>query len=228
MKLKTQLLGFGLIGALHHIGENNDQRAAVNGFGHEVEAGSQVGGAVEHGVFDAVGPASDLALAVKIYGWYAGLVYFTPILGGWIADRLLGARRTVLIGVLLMSAGLLLLSRRWGGLYAQALSRTLEEGSIEGTELMGADPEAVLPLLDGPPPRDDDEENRQPGMGLQFVDLSPAQREQVLRLVRTFAYLPDEDVEDGEDAGSADRGDEGAAQALASTDRRRGRKPALC
>lgn len=78
------------------------------------------------------------------------------------------------------------------------------------------------------PPRDDDEENRQPGMGLQFVDLSPAQREQVLRLVRTFAYLPDEDVEDGEDAGSADRGDEGAAQALASTDRRRGRKPALC
>ncbi|MFO0578259.1 MAG: TIGR02266 family protein [Polyangia bacterium] len=79
------------------------------------------------------------------------------------------------------------------------------------------------------PPRDDDEENRQPGMGLQFVDLSPAQREQVLRLVRTFAYLPDEeDGEDAEDADSADGGDESAAGVLASAERRRGRKPALC
>lgn len=75
------------------------------------------------------------------------------------------------------------------------------------------------------PPRNDDEQGRQPGMGLQFVDLSPAQREQVLRLVRTFAYLPDED---GEDADSAGDGDEGAAGALAGTERRRGRKPALC
>lgn len=75
------------------------------------------------------------------------------------------------------------------------------------------------------PPRDDDEQGRQPGMGLQFVDLSPAQREQVLRLVRTFAYLPDED---GEDADGTGDGDEGAAEALASAERRRGRKPALC
>lgn len=56
----------------------------------------------------------------------------------------------LLLPVVLMSVGLLMLSHRWGRLYAQALSRTLEEGSIEGTELMGADPEAVLPLLDGP------------------------------------------------------------------------------
>jgi type IV pilus assembly protein PilZ len=32
-----------------------------------------------------------------------------------------------------------------------------------------------------------------PGMGVQFVDLTPAQREQILHLVRTFAYLSDED-----------------------------------
>ena len=31
-----------------------------------------------------------------VYGTYVGLVYLTPIAGGWIADRLLGARRTVL------------------------------------------------------------------------------------------------------------------------------------
>jgi hypothetical protein len=30
-------------------------------------------------------------------------------------------------------------------------------------------------------------------MGVQIVDLTPAQRERILKLVRTFAYLSDED-----------------------------------
>lgn len=51
------------------------------------------------------GPMSDVAFASIIYGWYAGLVYFTPIIGGWVADRLLGPKKTVLIGVLFMAAG---------------------------------------------------------------------------------------------------------------------------
>lgn len=34
-----------------------------------------------------------------------------------------------------------------------------------------------------------------PGMGVQFVDLTPAQRDQILGLVRTFAYLSDDDDE---------------------------------
>ena len=37
------------------------------------------------------------------------------------------------------------------------------------------------------------EPQRQPGMGIQFVDLTTQQRELVLRMVRTFAYLDDED-----------------------------------
>ena len=45
------------------------------------------------------------ALASQTFGFYTGLVYFTPLLGGWIADRLLGAKRTVVIGAMLMSAG---------------------------------------------------------------------------------------------------------------------------
>lgn len=32
-----------------------------------------------------------------------------------------------------------------------------------------------------------------PGMGVQFVDLSPAEREQIMGLVRTFAYLSDDE-----------------------------------
>lgn len=51
------------------------------------------------------GPISDQAFASLIYGWYGGLVYFTPILGGLVADRLLGAKRSVTLGALLMAAG---------------------------------------------------------------------------------------------------------------------------
>jgi POT family proton-dependent oligopeptide transporter len=56
-------------------------------------------------LFEFRGPMADQAFASLIYGWYGGLVYFTPILGGWVADRLLGAKRTVVIGALLMSGG---------------------------------------------------------------------------------------------------------------------------
>ncbi len=62
------------------------------------------------GLFEFRGPMSNLAFASLIYGWYGGLVYFTPILGGLIADRWLGAKRTVVIGALLMSAGHLAMS----------------------------------------------------------------------------------------------------------------------
>jgi type IV pilus assembly protein PilZ len=42
-------------------------------------------------------------------------------------------------------------------------------------------------------PRTDGSANCNPGMGVQFVDLTPLQREQILGLIRTFAYLPDDD-----------------------------------
>ena len=38
------------------------------------------------------------ALASAIFGTYTAFVYVTPILGGFLADRLLGRRRTVLLG----------------------------------------------------------------------------------------------------------------------------------
>jgi POT family proton-dependent oligopeptide transporter len=40
-----------------------------------------------------------------IYGTYTALAYFTPILGGMIADRWLGKRRAVIIGGSIMAAG---------------------------------------------------------------------------------------------------------------------------
>ncbi|NBW75784.1 MAG: MFS transporter [Sphingomonadaceae bacterium] len=53
----------------------------------------------------AFGPLSPIALSSQIFGFYAGLVYFTAPLGGYVADRWLGAKRTVLIGVVLMTIG---------------------------------------------------------------------------------------------------------------------------
>ena len=44
-------------------------------------------------------------LASQIYGLYTGLVYLTPIFGGMLADRLLGQRRTVIVGAALMAVG---------------------------------------------------------------------------------------------------------------------------
>ena len=40
-----------------------------------------------------------------IVGTYLGLVYLTPFLGGLLADRILGYRKSIIIGGLLMSAG---------------------------------------------------------------------------------------------------------------------------
>jgi proton-dependent oligopeptide transporter, POT family len=44
-------------------------------------------------------------LASQLFGFYTGLAYCAPILGGLIADRLLGQRRTVVIGGVLMAMG---------------------------------------------------------------------------------------------------------------------------
>jgi POT family proton-dependent oligopeptide transporter len=43
--------------------------------------------------------------ASAIFGTYAASVYLTPILGGWLADRVLGKRRTVLLGAVVMALG---------------------------------------------------------------------------------------------------------------------------
>ncbi|MBN1852470.1 MAG: MFS transporter [Pirellulales bacterium] len=48
--------------------------------------------------------------AYGVYGAYTALVYATPFIGGVLADRLLGARRAVVLGGLLMAAGQLFLT----------------------------------------------------------------------------------------------------------------------
>lgn len=43
--------------------------------------------------------------ASRIYGSYTGLVYLTPLLGGYLCDKFLGNRRSIIIGGILMAIG---------------------------------------------------------------------------------------------------------------------------
>ena len=43
--------------------------------------------------------------ALALYGWYTMLVYVSSIPGGWIADRLLGQKKTVMLGGALLCIG---------------------------------------------------------------------------------------------------------------------------
>lgn len=47
----------------------------------------------------------DKKMASEIYGSYTGLVYLTPLLGGYIADRYWGNRRSIIFGGFLMAIG---------------------------------------------------------------------------------------------------------------------------
>lgn len=67
------------------------------------------------------GPLSNQAFASQMFSLYTGLVYFTPIFGGLLADRFLGQRRTVVLGALLMTAGHILMAFETSFLIALAL-----------------------------------------------------------------------------------------------------------
>lgn len=47
----------------------------------------------------------DSAEASQVYGSYTGLVYLTPLLGGYIADRYWGNRRSIIVGGIVMAIG---------------------------------------------------------------------------------------------------------------------------
>jgi POT family proton-dependent oligopeptide transporter len=52
-----------------------------------------------------LGATSRLQIASQTFGLYTALIYFTPVLGGIVADRWLGHRPAVMLGAVLMSAG---------------------------------------------------------------------------------------------------------------------------
>jgi POT family proton-dependent oligopeptide transporter len=61
--------------------------------------------AIRHFYEMLAGPQTVQSLSSLIYGTYTGLIYATPLLGGWLADTYLGQRATTLIGIVLMAFG---------------------------------------------------------------------------------------------------------------------------
>ncbi|WP_273429631.1 peptide MFS transporter [Chitinibacter tainanensis] len=47
----------------------------------------------------------DKHFTAALYGQYTGLVFLTPLIGGYIADRFWGNRRSIMVGGILMAAG---------------------------------------------------------------------------------------------------------------------------
>jgi proton-dependent oligopeptide transporter, POT family len=60
---------------------------------------------LRHGLETVSGPLDVQPFASLIYGCYTALVYLAPFFGGLLADRVLGQRRTVVIGATLMAIG---------------------------------------------------------------------------------------------------------------------------
>ena len=59
-----------------------------------------------------------------IYGAYTSLVYITPVLGGYLADRFLGQRKAVVYGAVLLTLGHLLMAVEGDGGQASCLLYT--------------------------------------------------------------------------------------------------------
>lgn len=73
----------------------------------------------------------DRSIALKIYATFTGLVYLTPILGGYLADKILGQRKAVFIGAFLMALGQLLMAySEFGEMIVRETSRNLGLGLI--------------------------------------------------------------------------------------------------
>lgn len=47
------------------------------------------------------------------WGAFAAMIYLTPVLGGWIGDKVLGARRTTIVGAIILGIGYFLLAVPW-------------------------------------------------------------------------------------------------------------------
>jgi len=61
--------------------------------------------AIKGGLEWIFGPMAIQPLSSQIYGLYTAFVYLTPFFGGLLADRVLGQRKTVILGAILMAIG---------------------------------------------------------------------------------------------------------------------------
>lgn len=91
------------------------------------------------------------ARANLTWGALAAMVYAAPLLGGWIGDRVLGARRTALVGAVVLALGYLLLSVPWDRIAVAAWAGPLLFFSMgviaTGNGLFKANPQYLVSRL---------------------------------------------------------------------------------
>jgi proton-dependent oligopeptide transporter, POT family len=61
--------------------------------------------AIKGGLESVFGPLANQPLSSQIYGLYTAFVYLSPFFGGILADKILGRRRAVILGAILMAIG---------------------------------------------------------------------------------------------------------------------------
>jgi POT family proton-dependent oligopeptide transporter len=72
----------------------------------------------------------DKSLASNLYGSYTGLVYLTPLIGGYISDKYWGNRRSILAGGIIMAIGQFMMFLSGGLLDNLDLARMLMYGGL--------------------------------------------------------------------------------------------------
>ena len=102
-------------------------------------------GPVRAALESVAGPLSPKALASQIFGLYSGFIYFTPLLGGIIADRWIGQRNAVVLGAISMAAGHLAMAFDQSFLLAMLLL-VVGSGLLKGN--ISAQVGALYPLDD--------------------------------------------------------------------------------
>lgn len=98
------------------------------------------------------------ARANLTWGALAAMIYATPVLGGWIGDKILGARRTTMLGAIVLAVGYGLLSVPWDTVFPGAWARPLLFFSMgliaAGNGLFKANPNNLVSrLYEGDPSR---------------------------------------------------------------------------
>ena len=73
--------------------------------------------------------------ATTLWSYYLMFIYATPLVGGWLADKFLGYRRSVLIGGIFFVAGYLLLGMGSFATYYIALALTLRRAMASSSRM---------------------------------------------------------------------------------------------
>jgi len=91
------------------------------------------------------------ARANLTWGAFAAMVYAAPVLGGWIGDKVLGARRTTMLGAIVLALGYGLLSVPWDQVMPGVWARPLLFFSMgviaSGNGLFKANPNNLVSRL---------------------------------------------------------------------------------